>query len=181
MGRWEEVSLEDGLAEFCKTGIGELGLRRCPGLRAGWRWDHGLACRLPGQSPPEMGVEGGGEGGVEGGGGEGGGGGLTRAQQEEQQQQHGTPGGVIDRLVGHMTSPRLLGLVEAGSNTTSTATTTNNSDIANTIKSMLISILHSIQVPSSQGSYMCQAILKAGAGEMQGLRWQGKGGVWLEA
>ena len=42
-------------------------------MRAGW--DHGLACRLPGQSPPEMGVEGGGEGG---GGGGGGGAGLTR-------------------------------------------------------------------------------------------------------
>ena len=64
-----------------------------PELRAGWSRDHGLACRLPGQSPPEMGVEGGGEGG----GGEG-------EEEEEQglpgqQEQHGTPGGVIDLLV----------------------------------------------------------------------------------
>ena len=39
-----------------------------------------------------------------------------------------------------MTVPRLLVLVEAGSNTNTTA---NNSDIANTINSMLIRLLHS--------------------------------------
>ena len=37
--------------------------------------DHGLACNAPGQSPPEMGVEGGGGGGEQGGGGGQGGGG----------------------------------------------------------------------------------------------------------
>ena len=152
LGSWEEVE---------------------PGLRAGWRWDHGLACRLPGQSPPEMGVEG-------AGGGEGGG---EREEEEEQglpgqqQEQHGTPGGVIDRLVGHMTVPRLPVLVEAGSNTTNP--TTNNSDIAKTIKSMLIRHLHSSQVGKSQGCWLCWVILKALAGEMQGLRWQGgQGAGW---
>ena len=97
--------------------------------------------------------------GVEGaGGGEGGG---EREEEEEQglpgqqQEQHGTPGGVIDRLVGHMTVPRLPVLVEAGSNTTSTATA-NKSDIANTIKSMLICLLHSSQVGKSQCCRFCR-------------------------
>ena len=115
-------------------------------MRAGWSRDHGLACRLPGQSPPEMGVE--------GGGGEGGG---ERKEEEEQglpgqQEQHGTPGGVIDRLVGHMTVPRLPVLVEAGS--TTNTTTTNNSDIANTINSMFIRLLASSQAGIGQDCWL---------------------------
>ena len=139
-------------------------------MRAGWSRDHGLACRLPGQSPPEMGVEGGGEG----------------EEEEEQglpgqQEQHGTPGGVIDRLVGHMTVPRLPVLVEAGSTTnTTTAANNNNDNTANTIDIMHIRLLHRRQEGSSQHCLLCRASVKAWSGHGKALDGRGAGG-WLEA
>ena len=77
-----------------------------------------------------------------------------------------------------MTSPRLLVLVEAGSNTTSTATTTNNSDIANTIKSMLIRLLQ------ESGWKPPGLLVESGNPESRGKckALDGRGrGVWLEA
>ena len=118
--------------------------------------------------------------GVEGGGGEGGG---ERKEEEEQglpgqQEQHGTPGGVIDRLVGHMTVPRLPVLVEAGS-TTANTTTNNNSDITSAFNSKLIRLLGSSQVGIGKDCWLCWAILQALAGEGKAL--DGSRGGWLEA
>ena len=110
--------------------------------------------------------------GVEGGGGEGGGERKEEEEQglpgQEQQQQHGTPGGVIDRLVGHMTVPRLPVLVEAGS-TTANTTTNNNSDITNAFNSKLIRLLGSSQVGIGKDCWLCWAILQALAGEGKAL------------
>ena len=145
-------------------------------MRAGWSRDHGLACRLPGQSPPEMGVEGGGEvGGVEGGG---------EGEEEEeqglpgQQEQHGTPGGVIDRLVCHMTVPRLPVLVEAGSTTnTTTAANNNNDNTANTIDIMHIRLLHRRQEGKQPALLAVQGKRESLVWPWQGLRWQGGRGL----